>query len=157
MGSILKINEVSKLNNLKGNKKTVLVGGCFDIVHPGHLLFLEKAKRVGNYLIVLLENDEKIKQTKGINRPVHNQSERAKVLANLTMVDYIVMLPFMDTEKQYDELIEKIKPDVIATTKGLADNHHKIRAAKLSGAKLKYVTSLIGDYSTSSLIRNKDL
>lgn len=154
MGSILKVSEISKLfHNLKGtNKKTVLVGGCFDFLHPGHIIFLEKAKRVGECLIVLLENDEKIKRTKGIDRPVYNQRERAKRLANLTMVDYVIMLPFMNTEKQYDKLIQKIKPGVIATTRNLADNHHKIRAAKLCGAKLKYVISIIGSYSTSSLI-----
>ena len=63
--------------------KIVLVGGCFDILHLGHVVFLEKAKKEGDVLVVLLESDEKVRFLKGKGRPVHTQSERAEILSAL--------------------------------------------------------------------------
>ncbi len=138
---------------MKG-KKIVLVGGCFDILHPGHVIFLEKAKQAGDILIVLLESDEKVRKLKGINRPVHIQKERAKILSALRSVDYVVMLPFMKKSLDYDQLIAQIKPDVIAATFGDINIHHK-RIAKKVGAKLKFVTKIIGNHSSSRILTNK--
>ena len=162
MAGIISINKTSLLlrnrigslcNRLKKQGKViVLVGGCFDLLHPGHVIFLEKAKKAGDSLIVLLESDEKIKAIKGINRPVHSQAERAKVLSALRPVDYIVVLPFLKNDLEYDRLILKIKPDIVAATSGSENIRHYRRAAKLSGAKLKFVTKTINGHSTSSLI-----
>lgn len=150
MSSILKVSEISKWRrSIKGS--ICLVGGCFDILHPGHIIFLEKAKRVGDILVVLLESDQKIKKIKGSNRPIHTQKERAKILSALRYVDFVLMLPFMENIKDYDELILKIKPDVIAVAKGGQDTHHQ-RSAKLVGAKLKYVTRMVKNYSTSQIL-----
>ncbi|MDP3733538.1 MAG: adenylyltransferase/cytidyltransferase family protein [Candidatus Daviesbacteria bacterium] len=137
-------------------KKIVLVGGCFDVLHPGHVVFLEKAKKEGDILVVLLECDKKVRQLKGISRPVHNQKERAKVLSALRSVDCVVMLPFMHKEEEYDAIIQKIKPKVIAATSGDCANKFKQRSAKLVKAKLKYVTRLIGNHSSSKILTNKD-
>ncbi|MBI4039104.1 adenylyltransferase/cytidyltransferase family protein [Candidatus Daviesbacteria bacterium] len=145
---------------MKKEKKIVLVGGCFDILHPGHIIFLEKAKKVGDYLVVLLESDEKIRRLKGDRRPVFKQSQRAKILQALKAVDLVVNLPKMDSDQDYDRLITKLKPDIIAVTKDYTniDNHQRI--AKLVGAKLKFVTKKIGNYSTSQILplaQTKDL
>lgn len=122
------------------------------MLHPGHVIFLQKAKKAGDILVILLESDEKVKQLKGANRPVHNQKMRAKVLASLTSVDLVVKLPFMEEDDQYDQLILKIKPDVIAATSGYPNiNYHK-RAADLVGVKLIYVTKIIGNHSTSKIL-----
>lgn len=137
--------------NKKG--KIVLVGGCFDVLHPGHVIFLEKAKKAGDRLIVLLESDEKVKILKGVNRPAHTQKSRAKVLSALKFVDLVISLPFMENEAEYDRLIAKIKPDIIATTYGHASASHYQRSAKLVGAKLKYVTKFIGNHSTTRLLK----
>ena len=134
----------------KKGQTTVLAGGCFDILHPGHVIFLQKAKKAGDKLIVLLESDEKVRILKGVNRPVHTQKERARILSALTVVDQIISLPFMKTDQEYDELVKKIKPDIIAVASKALDNHHK-RIAKLVGAKLKYV-AVIGKYSTSKIL-----
>lgn len=140
------------VNFSKENKgKIVLVGGCFDVLHPGHIVFLQKAKKTGDILIVLLESDEKIKEIKGINRPVHNQKDRAFILSALKSVDYIVMLHSLKSDQSYEDIVVKIKPDIIAVTEGVSDFHHK-RAAKLVGAKLKYVTKVVGNYSTSGIL-----
>lgn len=135
-------------------KKIVLVGGCFDILHPGHVIFLEKAKAEGDYLVVLLESDKKVKRLKGANRPVHSQPMRAKVLSALEFVDLVVMLPFMESETLYDKLVQKFRPDTIALTAGYANKNHQKRTAKLSGAKLRYVTKVIGNHSTSRILNN---
>ncbi len=132
--------------------KTVLVGGCFDVLHPGHIIFLRKAKEQGDYLIVLLESDKKIKELKGKNRPFFNQKERAAVLMGVRFVDKVIPLPYLKTDEDYEKVIKKLKPDVIAATKGASDNYHKERIAKLVGAKVKYVTAIEGDYSTTKIL-----
>lgn len=137
------------------NKKTVvLVGGCFDILHPGHIVFLGKARELADKLIVLLESDEKVKKLKGSKRPINSQKDRAKVLLALKSVDQVISLPFMDKPSQYDSLIAKIKPDIIATTKDSPDNHLKARTAKLVNARLKFI-SQVRNYSTSKIV-NQD-
>lgn len=133
-------------------KKIVLVGGCFDILHPGHIVFLEKSKQVGDKLVVMLESDEKIKKIKGENRPIHNQKARALVLKALKFVDEVILLPNLKTEKEYDKVIKKIKPDIIAVTFGDPDIRYKKRSAKLVGAKLKFVVRRLKNYATSNLL-----
>lgn len=154
MGEIVSFEKLATIaKHLKKQaKKLVLVGGCFDVLHPGHVVFLEKAKKAGDLLVVLLESDEKIKKIKGVSRPVHTQKERAQVLSALRFVDYVVMLPFMVMEQDYDRIISKIKPDIIAVTKGYADANHHQRSAKRVGAKIKYITKIVGDHSTSRIL-----
>lgn len=154
MGRVIPVSKLSLLSRRlkKEGKAIVLVGGCFDILHPGHIIFLQKAKEEGDVLVVLLENDQRVKQLKGLARPVHNQKQRAFVLSALKCVDYAVMLPFMDQEEEYDRVIDKIKPDVIATTSGDKTNYYKKRSAAKVGAQLKYVTKMIGNHSTSRVL-----
>lgn len=135
-------------------KKIVLVGGCFDILHPGHVVFLEKAKKAGDILVVLLESDEKVRKLKGNNRPVHSQKERAKVLSALTAVDYVVILPFMESGMFYEEIVRKIQPDIIALTQGYGDFSYHKKIAKTVGISLKYVTGRIGNHSTSKILNS---
>lgn len=136
-------------------KKVVLVGGCFDVLHPGHIVFLQKAKRVGDFLVVLLESDKKIRKLKGQNRPFFNQKERAIVLKALKVVDQIILLPYLKNDAEYEAIIKKIKPDVIAATAGAFDNYHKEKVAKIVGAELKYVTKIVGNYSTTNILTYK--
>lgn len=140
----------------KENQVTVLVGGCFDVLHPGHVIFLEKAKKAGDRLVVLLESDQKVKQLKGANRPVHTQAQRAKILHELKSVDQVISLPFMKDDHDYEELIQKIKPAIIAATKGYGDVESHKRVAKQVGAKFIYVTKMIGSHSSSSILGHKN-
>lgn len=148
---VLTISQLDILSGLTKGKRTVLVGGCFDVLHRGHTIFLEKAKKEGDFLLVLLESDQKIKVLKGDVRPIHTQVDRAKVLSGIKFVDFIVLLPYIETEIEYDEIVKKIKPAIIAATKGIDDLHHK-RVAGLIGAKFKYVTKIVGDYSSTKII-----
>lgn len=156
MGEIVPADKISDLvkKTKKAGKSICLVGGCFDILHPGHVIFLEKAKKEGDILVVLLESDQKVRQLKGLMRPVHTQTERALILSSLRFVDLVVMLPFLPSDKEYDQIVTKISPDVIAGVKGYKEAHMQ-RCAKLTGATLKYVTKIIGNHSSSRILTNK--
>ena len=91
-------------------KRIVFTNGCFDILHSGHVTCLERAKALGDVLIVGVNTDESIRQLKGPTRPVNGLSDRLTVLAALGCVDYVV--PFADLAPR--ELIRLIRPDVYA-------------------------------------------
>lgn len=131
--------------------RIVLVGGIFDLTHRGHVEFLEAAKREGDVLIVLLESDEKTREIKGKNRPINTQEDRAFVLSRLLMVDYIFILPYFKKDKDYEQLVKMLQPDIIAVTKGDAFSKLKERYAKMVGGKLIEVISRREDYSTTNI------
>jgi len=136
----------------KSNKKIVLVGGCFDVLHVGHIIFLEKAKKLGDKLVVLLESDENIKRKKGKNRPINSQKNRSKVLSSLKMVDEVIRLPVMKNDEEYLNLVKKIKPKIIAVSEGDKNIIQKRGQARLVGARLIKVTDLIKQQSTTKII-----
>src|SRR3989344_3101733 len=132
MKKILNIKEaisISKKIQIDG-KTIVLAGGCFDILHVGHIKFLEQAKKTGDFLFVLLESDESVRNLKGKNRPVNNQNDRAEILASLSYVDYVVILTKILKDKDYDNLVIGIKPNFIAITDEDKNYIHKERQAK---------------------------
>lgn len=152
-----KIINISQLNNLvtalhRNNKKIVLVGGCFDILHIGHVKFLRQAKSFGDILMIFLESDDKVKKLKGRNRPIFNQRERAQVLTNLIAVDYVILLPEKINDKDYENLVLLIKPSVIAVTENDSCIERKKKQAELAGAALKIV-ALIQTFSSSKLAK----
>ena len=91
------------------NKKLVFTNGCFDIIHSGHVDYLNKAKQLGDYLVVALNSDISVKKIKGEKRPIINETERATILDNLKCVDYVT---FFDEETP-EKLIESLIPDIL--------------------------------------------
>lgn len=140
-------------NSLKDfeNKRTVLVGGCFDLLHFGHLQFLNKAAEAGDFLIIALESDEFIMKSKR-KIPVHNQSERAQILASLNMVSLVVLLPMFSNEKEYSDMVELLRPKVIAVTEGDPLILKKKTQADTIGAEVKVVLPLLKQFSTRKII-----
>ena len=139
--------------SLPARKRIVLVGGCFDILHIGHVRFLSEAKRMGDYLVVLLEGDRKLKKLKGGKRPIFIQKERAEMLSALGSVDLIVLLPTMDTDRSYLNLIRRIKPEVIAVTENDPLMEKKRRQAEEVGSGLRIIP-LTKRVSSSKLASN---
>jgi len=90
--------------------KTVFVNGTFDVLHRGHLMLLKYAKSQGTKLIVAVDTDERIKEKKGDSRPINVESERIFMLQHLDMVDLVLSF---GTDKQLEDLIKKINPDVM--------------------------------------------
>ena len=93
----------------KEGKKIVFTNGCFDIIHAGHVDYLEKAKSLGDILVVGLNSDESVKRLKGENRPVNPQEYRKKVLQALKPVDIVIIF----NEDTPERLIKEVKPDVL--------------------------------------------
>ena len=91
------------------NRKVVFTNGCFDILHRGHVQYLQAAKELGDILIVGLNNDDSVIRLKGKHRPVNNEIDRAIVLSALQDVDHVVIF----SEDTPYELINTIKPDIL--------------------------------------------
>jgi len=121
----------------KSRTVVTVVGGCFDILHPGHIKFIRSAEKLGGRVFILLEPDEKVRLLKGELRPVFSQKERAEMLASLTSVAFIVMLPLIESDAGYDELIRRLEPDVIAATDNDPLLDLKKSQAEKSGGQLK--------------------
>lgn len=136
-----------------GDQRIVLVGGCFDLLHYGHLIFLKSAKAAGDYLIVALESDASILKSKG-RLPIHSQEQRAEILAELNCVDVVLLLPPLTGYEDYNHLVEMVSPQVLAVTEGDPQIANKQKQADTIGADLIIVNDLIEGIS-SSIIRSK--
>jgi rfaE bifunctional protein nucleotidyltransferase chain/domain len=97
------------LERVRGKKKIVFTNGCFDILHVGHADYLNKAKSLGDILVVGINSDASVRRIKGEKRPILPQQMRAYLLDNLKPVDYVVIFE----EDTPLELIKAIKPDVL--------------------------------------------
>ena len=111
MNLIVNTNEVASIvEDLRKNKKTIVfTNGCFDILHRGHVEYLEKAKKHGHILVVGLNSDSSVKKLKGQNRPFVVQDDRAYILSRLEAVDIVC---FFDQDTP-EKLIRVVKPDVL--------------------------------------------
>jgi FAD synthetase len=144
-------NNISRIRQHLGNQKIVLIGGCFDILHLGHIQILQQAKNLGDRVVIFLESDQKV-ALKGSNRPIHDQKTRAQILLALRCVDYVVMLPYITEASDYDALVKELSPSVIITTEDDLHKHFKERSAQLVGAQLKLITKT-KNTSTSDIVR----
>ena len=152
MARIVDLEELTTSLPRKSEGRIVLTGGCFDILHIGHVRFLSEAKGMGDYLVVLLESDRNVKKLKGKDRPVFIQKERAEMLSSIRSIDLIVLLPMMENDSDCLNLVTKVKPDIIAVTED--DPHIEIKRgqAKEVGGELKII-SLTKTFSTSKLAK----
>ena len=111
MGKILHNKEL--IVHIKGwhdsRKKVVFTNGCFDLIHRGHVEYLNHAKKFGDLLIVGVNSDASVRRLKGKNRPFLNENDRAYILANLISVDYVYVF---NEDTPYD-LIKLVEPDVL--------------------------------------------
>lgn len=96
-----------------GNSKTVFSNGCFDILHAGHVDYLEKARKKGDHLVVGLNTDQSVSRIKGSDRPIVDEVSRSRVLAALEFVDAVVLF---DEDTPYD-LIKALNPDILVKGK----------------------------------------
>lgn len=129
----------------------VLVGGCFDILHYGHVQFLSLAKAAGTYLVVALEPDSRILKYKG-RPPIHSQGQRAENLAALRCVDQVVLLPELLDFDGYNALVQWVQPQIIAITAGDPQTDNKQRQAAAVNAVVQVVTPQLGTLSSSQIL-----
>ncbi len=124
-----------KKQKVDPRRSRILVGGCFDLLHYGHVRFLEEARALEDILIVAIESDEFIIKSKK-RKPIHTQAERAHNLAALMAVDYIITLPYLTTDQKYRQLVVDIHPSTIAVTVGDPQIQNKKAHGKLIGASV---------------------
>ena len=132
------------------NKKIVFTNGCFDILHPGHIHILSKAKSLGDTLVVGLNSDLSVKKLKGDKRPLVSEDDRSRVLLSLRFVDYVIIFNELTPLK----VIKKIKPDFLV--KGGDYNENDIVGSdfvKAYGGQVEIIKFLDG-YSSSNYIDN---
>jgi D-glycero-beta-D-manno-heptose 1-phosphate adenylyltransferase len=110
MGKVLSFDQIhSAVGNFKRSKKLVFTNGCFDILHIGHVRYLQQAQALGDLLFVGVNSDSSVKKLKGPTRPIQNENDRAEILAALSCVDYVCIF---DQETPYD-LIKRVEPNIL--------------------------------------------
>jgi rfaE bifunctional protein nucleotidyltransferase chain/domain len=133
-------------------RSIVLANGCFDLIHVGHVRYLEAARREGDVLVVAINTDESVRRNKGEGRPYVPQDERAEVLAALRCVDYVTAFG----ETTADELIRALRPNVHAKgTEWRADNVPELATVKSIGARVAICGDVKSHSSTSLAGRAK--
>jgi D-beta-D-heptose 7-phosphate kinase/D-beta-D-heptose 1-phosphate adenosyltransferase len=143
--------EIIQLRNRfrKLGKKVVFTNGCFDLLHVGHVRYLNEARRLGDALIVGINSDRSVREIKGESRPIVSEAERAEVIAALESVDYVLV--FDDpTPKQ---VIDAIVPDVLVKGSdwGISEIVGRDTVERAGGAVLNI--PLVEGSSTTDLIR----
>lgn len=138
-----------KVNQLQtSGQKVVFTNGCFDILHFGHVSYLEKARSLGDCLIIAINSDKSVQSIKGSTRPIIPESGRARLLAALKCVDYVVMFD----EDTPLNVISEIKPNVLV--KGADWKGKGIVGAdvvELNGGIVEYIDFVEG-FSTTNVI-----
>ena len=149
-GKILSIDEMrlERARLRAEDKRLVFTNGCFDILHVGHVRYLQRARELGDALLVAINSDRSVRELKGAGRPVMNEQERAELLAALSAVDYVTI--FDDISPR--SLIAELLPDVLV--KGgdynLDEIHGREEVERAGGRVLSL--PFIEGASTSSLI-----
>jgi len=149
MGSICTRDELLKRRAQwkKDGRTVVFTNGCYDILHPGHVRFLEQAKALGDVLVLGLNTDASVRRNKGAVRPIVPEQDRALVAAALRAVDAVVLFD-EDTPR---ELIAQLLPDVLV--KGADWNHFIAGREEVEAAGGRVLTiPLEPGYSTSAII-----
>ena len=109
MGKLVSQNEIVNIvKTLQQKGKTIVTtNGCYDILHVGHVRYLQKTKEIADYSVIMLNSDNSVKKNKGDNRPINTELDRAEILCALSCVDYVVIFD----EKSPCRLLDAIKPN----------------------------------------------
>lgn len=140
--------DLDQFLSLNKDKKIVFTNGCFDILHKGHISYLNEAKRQGDLLVLGLNSDASVKRLKGESRPVNNEQDRKFVLENLRCIDFVEIF----TEDTPYNLIKHIQPSVLV--KGGDWSVDQIVGSDIvmaAGGEVKSL-SFIDGYSTTNTI-----
>lgn len=134
----------------KEGKKVVFTNGCFDILHVGHVVYLSKAKELGDKLIIGINSDSSpYFKTKGPNRPINNQSSRALILSSLFFVDAVVFF----SESTPLNLIEHVIPDILVKGKDYKDEDIVGYDFIVSNGGKVETIDIVDGFSTTNIIK----
>lgn len=127
--------------------KTVFVNGTFDVLHRGHLELLNYARSFGDYVVVGIDTDDRVKEKKGEFRPVNTTEDRAFMLMNLKSVDEV---KFFSTDRELEDLVKSVKPDIMIVG---SDWKGKSVIGSYYSAELKFFDRIDG-YSSTKIIQS---
>lgn len=139
-------NKVAELK--RRGKKIAFTNGCFDLVHLGHIDYLEKARAKGDILVVGLNSDASVKRIKGASRPIVDETSRSRLLAALAFVDFVVLFD----EDTPEHLISAIVPDVLIKGNDYAISNIVGAETVLSNGGKVETVELVQGYSSSNII-----
>lgn len=144
---------IDKIHN--EGKTVVATNGCFDILHVGHVRYLEKTKSFADYSVILLNSDKSVRSIKGPTRPINNELDRAEILTALKSVDYVVLFD----EDSPRNLLDEIKPDVY--TKGADYSMETLPEADImikNRTKVEFIKFVDGKSTTKTIekLKNKE-
>lgn len=129
-------------------QKVVFTNGCFDLLHLGHVDYLEKARNLGDKLVVGLNTDNSVSRFKGPERPLQDQNSRARVLASLQFVDLVV---FFDEDTPLNLISELVPGVLVKGSDYLAENIVGAEVVKRNGGEVKTIDFVPG-YSTTRIV-----
>ena len=127
--------------------KTIFVNGTFDLLHPGHVSLLSWAKSLGDYLVVGIDTDDRVREKKGSTRPIYNQTDRGIMLVSLSAVDEV---RYFDSDESLENLVKDVKPDIIVVG---SDWKGKTIIGSYYAAELKFFDR-IEEYATTKTIQS---
>jgi rfaE bifunctional protein nucleotidyltransferase chain/domain len=134
----------------RAGQRLVLTNGCFDLLHVGHVRYLQQARKLGDFLAVAVNGDESVRSLKGAGRPLNSENDRAEVLAALGCVDFVTIFPAL----RATEVIKVLRPAIYAkggdyTLESL--DPEEVGVLQEAGTEIKTLP-LVPGKSTSSLI-----
>jgi rfaE bifunctional protein nucleotidyltransferase chain/domain len=152
MGRVLSTKELGewRRGETSAGRRVVVTNGCFDLVHVGHVRFLQEARNLGDALLVGLNGDASVRELKGAGRPVNPEADRAEVLAALGCVDAVVVF----SEKRATHFLEAARPDIYVKGGDYRPEDldaDEQAAVKKSGGQVK-VLKLTPGQSTSAVL-----
>jgi len=140
-------------------QRIVLANGCFDLIHVGHIRYLQEAKKQGDILVVALNSDSSIKKLKGKGRPILKEQERVEIIGSFTFVDYITIFEQLNVEN----ILRALKPDVHAKgsdyTRDTVPEKETVKEyggeiAITGGPKVRSTSEILNDIASET--ENKD-
>jgi rfaE bifunctional protein nucleotidyltransferase chain/domain len=151
MSKILPESAATSFREEYAPEQIVFTNGCFDILHVGHVRYLEAAKELGGRLVIGLNSDRSVQALKGVGRPINNEADRAEVLAALAAVDHVIIF----NEPRVTALVKELRPHIYAkggdyTIDSL--NPEELAAIREVGAQIKLLP-LVPGKSTTALLR----
>lgn len=149
MGEVLDKDQLlRKLAPIRGQSSVITTNGCFDILHVGHLRYLQACKQYGDVLVVMLNSDSSVRRLKGPERPIVPEADRAELLAGLGCVDYVILFD----EDTPEPLMEIIRPDFHAKgAQYTEENLPEMDTLRRIGAQVRFVP-MVENRSTTNVI-----
>ena len=132
----------------QAGQKMVLTNGCFDLLHVGHVRYLQEARRLGDFLVVAVNGDKSVRKLKGANRPINAAEDRAEILAALECVDFVTTFP----EPRVTSVIEALRPAIYVKGGDYTAETLDPEALRKVGAEVRTLR-LVPGKSTSAIIQ----